>query len=78
MSQNMNRHPIRYHLFILSIWEDGEHLPDGKVIWRFGLEHSQTAQRIGFRQLGELTAYLQMWIEKQGRLENDSSSVVSE
>lgn len=57
--------PPRYHHYILLMWEergaDGSH-----AAWRFSLQDSQKEARIGFKNLEELTAFLEKWM-------NDSS-----
>ncbi len=59
--------PPRYHHFVLLLWEergaDGSH-----AAWRFSLQDSQKEARIGFKNLRELMAYLERWM-------NDSSEV---
>lgn len=54
--------PPVYHHFILLVWEergaDGQH-----VVWRFSLQDSQKETRFGFKDLEELTAYLEKWMK---------------
>ncbi len=54
--------PPRYHHFVLLVWEergaDGQH-----VTWRFSLQDSQQEARIGFKNLEELTAFLEGWMK---------------
>ncbi len=54
--------PPRYHHFVLLVWEErdanGQH-----VTWRFSLQDSQKEARIGFRNLGELTVFLERWMK---------------
>ena len=54
--------PPRYHHFVLLVWEergaDGQH-----VTWRFSLQDSQKEARIGFKNLNDLTAFLERWME---------------
>ena len=58
--QSLPRPPV-YHHFILLVWEergaDGQH-----VAWRFSLQDSRKEARIGFKNLQELTAYLEKWM----------------
>lgn len=53
--------PPRYHHFILLVWEergaDGQH-----EAWRFSLHDPQKEMRIGFKNLEELTAFLESWM----------------
>ncbi|NPV75361.1 MAG: hypothetical protein HPY59_03195 [Anaerolineae bacterium] len=54
--------PVRYHRFILSIWEERD--DDGRrLTWRFGLQDVQMEGRVGFKNLEELMKYLQDWME---------------
>jgi hypothetical protein len=53
----------RYHIFILSLWEEGGAFP-GATSWRFSLEQAQGAGRKGFGSLPELTAFLAAWIQR--------------
>ena len=54
--------PPRYRHFVLLVWEergaDGQH-----VAWRFSLQDSQKEARIGFKNLEELTAFLEGWMK---------------
>lgn len=54
--------PPRYHHFVLLVWEerdaDGHHLA-----WRFSLQDSQEEERIGFKNLDELVAFLERWMK---------------
>jgi hypothetical protein len=54
--------PPRYHHFVLLVWEErdanGQH-----VTWRFSLQDSQKEERIGFKNLEELTAFLERWMK---------------
>ena len=62
--------PPRYHHFVLLLWEecgvDGRH-----IAWRFSLQDSQKEERIGFKNLGELTAFLERWMKSSS--EDDSN-----
>jgi len=61
--------PPLYHHFVLLVWEergaDGQH-----VTWRFSLQDSQKEARIGFKNLEELTAFLESWMKESS--EDDS------
>ncbi|HNE69742.1 MAG TPA: hypothetical protein PLE39_15280 [Anaerolineales bacterium] len=54
--------PSVYHHFILLVWEEcdvmGRHLA-----WRFSLQDSQKETRIGFKNLEELTVFLERWMK---------------
>lgn len=65
--------PPQYHHFILLVWEergaDGQH-----VAWRFSLQDSQKEARIGFKNLEELTKFLEIWMKDSSE---DNSKVLS-
>lgn len=63
MLREPRKRPARYHIFLLSLWEEGGAFPDEARVWRFSLEQAQTAGRKGFRSLAELTAYLEAWTQ---------------
>lgn len=64
--------PPHYHHFVLLVWEEhdveGEHLT-----WRMSLQDSQMEARIGFKNLEELTMFLEQWMKDSS--ENDLSSM---
>jgi hypothetical protein len=66
------RSPV-YHHFVLLLWEersaDGQH-----ETWRFSLQDSQKEERIGFKNLEELTAFLESWMKSSSE---DNSKVLS-
>lgn len=60
MTEISQTRPPHYHHFVLVLWEErdanGQH-----VTWRFSLQGSQKEARIGFKNLEELTAFLERW-----------------
>lgn len=73
MAQIVADRPPRYHLFILSLWEEpgrtpADHPPD----WRFSLENPHTSERIGFKNLAELTNFLDNWTVQVPNIQNES------
>jgi len=64
-----NPRPPVYHHFVLLVWEERD-ANGGHVIWRFSLQDSQKEERIGFKNLEELTAFLERWMK-------DSSQIIS-
>ena len=62
--------PPHYHHFVLLVWEergaDGSH-----AAWRLSLQDSQKEARIGFKNLEELTAFLEKWMKDSS--EDDST-----
>ncbi|NOH02653.1 MAG: hypothetical protein HND47_12195 [Chloroflexi bacterium] len=62
MSKVSQARPPRYHHFILLVWEERD--AEGRhIAWRFSLQDSQKEKRIGFKDLGELAAFLERWME---------------
>jgi hypothetical protein len=61
MLRELRKQPSRYHIFVLSLWEEGGVFPGEEARWRFSLEQAQAARRMGFKDLAELTAYLEAW-----------------
>jgi len=54
--------PPVYHHFVLLLWEERD--ADGRhAAWRFSLQDSQKEARIGFKNLEELTAFLEGWMK---------------
>lgn len=62
MPNFLQARPPQYHHFVLLVWEergvDGQH-----EAWRFSLQDSQKEERIGFKSLNELTAFLESWMK---------------
>jgi hypothetical protein len=62
MTEISQTRPPQYHHFVLLVWEErdvhGQH-----VTWRFSLQDSQKEARIGFKNLDELTTFLERWME---------------
>ena len=54
--------PPHYHHFVLLVWE--ERGADGSyTAWRFSLQDSQKEARIGFKNVQELTVFLEKWMK---------------
>ncbi|MCC7360695.1 MAG: hypothetical protein IT317_14535 [Anaerolineales bacterium] len=51
--------PLRYHTFLLSLWEE----PGSESGWRGSLQNPHTGERFGFRAIAELPAFLRAWIQ---------------
>jgi uncharacterized protein with LGFP repeats len=52
----------RYHHFILLLWEERD--AEGRhVTWRMSFQESHTEERIGFKDIEELTAFLEQWMK---------------
>ena len=62
MTEISQTRPPQYHHFVLLVWEErdanGQH-----VTWRFSLQDSQKEERIGFKNLNDLTAFLERWMK---------------
>lgn len=64
MSRGSSARPPRYHVLVLSLWEEeGRGAGDSRT-WRFSLESPQIGGRKGFRSLTELAAYLAEWTQR--------------
>jgi hypothetical protein len=62
MPNSTNLKSPRYHHFVLLVWEERD--AEGRhVTWRFSLQDSQKEERIGFKNLDELTAFLERWMK---------------
>ncbi|GJQ51587.1 MAG: hypothetical protein HKUEN02_04340 [Anaerolineaceae bacterium] len=73
MSMSLQVRPPKYHHFVLLVWE--ERGADGqRSAWRFSLQDSQNEARIGFKDLNELTAFLERWMKDSSPLNIDSSN----
>lgn len=65
MSQQARERPVRYHIFVLSLWEESDRRADGRPIWRCSLEGTETAGRKGFKDLADLATYLETWTQNR-------------
>ena len=70
MTNISNSCPPRYHHFVLLLWEergaDGSH-----AAWRLSVQDSQKEARIGFKNLEELTAFLEKWMKASSNLDSN-------
>ncbi len=72
MSKFLSPHPPYYHHFVLRVWE--ERGADGQgSAWRFSLQDSQKEERVGFKDLNELTAFLEKWMKDLSESNGDLS-----
>ncbi|GAB4270441.1 MAG: hypothetical protein Kow0080_14890 [Candidatus Promineifilaceae bacterium] len=53
------KRPLRRHTFILILWAEAGVFPGSQPVWRVSLEDTQTARRYGFKDLAELTRFLE-------------------
>ena len=60
MKRNPGDHTLRYHSFILTIWQEGEPMTV-TARWHYSLEFPQTGERIGFRNSADLHAFISQW-----------------
>ena len=54
--------PPRYHHFVLLVWEERD-ADEHHAAWRFSLQDWQKEERIGFKNLDELAAFLERWMK---------------
>lgn len=52
---------MRYHNFILTLWQDGEPQANAPPAWRYSLEHPLTGERHGFKNTDELLRFIRRW-----------------
>jgi len=62
MTELSQTRPPQYHHFVLLVWEERDSIGQ-RVTWRFSLQDSQKEERIGFKNLEELTAFLERWMK---------------
>jgi hypothetical protein len=59
----MGKRPLRYHSFILTMWQEAGLTPKASLVWRIRLEDPYTTERHGFTNLTALVHYLNQWTE---------------
>ena len=63
MLRDPGKRTSRYHIFVLSLWEEGGDYPGDRTKWRYSLENAHRVERKGFKNLEELMAYLEAWTQ---------------
>ena len=58
MTQTLSQPRLRYHRFILALWQEADEGPGDHASWRFSLEDPHTGQRLGFAEFDQLIAFL--------------------
>jgi hypothetical protein len=71
MPQTSSPSRLRYHSFILALWQEADRLGEEHASWRFSLEDPHTAARVGFTSIDELASHLQTWTQRHD--EHDGS-----
>ena len=56
---NFSKKPPRYHIFLLTLWEERSQDLAKAAVWRFRLEIPRSGERRGFATLEELMAFLE-------------------
>ena len=59
--------PPRHEAFILRLWQDGRGREDDQPVWRLSLENPHTSERMGFKDLEALVAFLEQWMGESGQ-----------
>jgi hypothetical protein len=59
----MEKRPLRYHSFILTLWQETEAASGSHPVWRFRLEDPHTSERRGFTDMADLLRFLSQWAE---------------
>ncbi|HQX85433.1 MAG TPA: hypothetical protein PKV23_08090 [Aestuariivirga sp.] len=62
MNTSPGKRTMHYHSFILTLWQEGETMPNAPTIWRYSLANPHTGERIGFRDAVELGRFLTQWV----------------
>ena len=62
MNEILQTRSPQYHHFVLLVWEERDSIGQ-RVTWRFSLQDSQKEERIGFKNIEELTAFLERWMK---------------
>lgn len=62
MLQKTDTPPRRYNFFILGLWQQPGRQTGAPVDWRIVLEDPHTAERSSFKDMTELTAFLNKWM----------------
>ncbi len=74
MTEISQARPPHYHHFVLLVWEErdvnGQH-----VTWRFSLQETQKEERIGFRNLEELTGFLERWMKSSSEADSNKKEM---
>ena len=63
MLRDPGKRTSRYHVFVLSLWEEGGDYLGDRAKWRYSLENAYRVERKGFKNLEELMAYLEAWTQ---------------
>jgi len=61
-----SRDHIRYHAYILRLWQERPATTDQSSVWRFSLEDTRTRQRRGFADLDKVLSFLRAQVEEGG------------
>ena len=46
----------------MRLWQDGRGREEDQPIWRLSLENPHTSERMGFKDLEALVAFLEQWM----------------
>jgi hypothetical protein len=74
MPYSVETRPPVYHHFVLLVWEERD-AEGTHVTWRFSLQDSQKEARMGFKNLEELTAFLEGWMKSSSEDNSEVSSL---
>jgi hypothetical protein len=67
-----NQSPPRYQFFILGLRLQPTSHSSERSMWRLSLEDPNTTERSGFKNLTELHAFLQAWMDDAIRREDEA------
>jgi hypothetical protein len=57
--------PARRLVYVLTAWEERRATADRSAVWRFSLEDTCGRQRLGFKDLDELTTFLARQVDAE-------------
>lgn len=47
----------------MRLWQEGRGREEDQPIWRLSLENPHTSERMGFKDLATLVAFLEQWMD---------------
>ena len=66
MPKSLETRPPKYHHFVLLVWDERD-LSGRHLTWRFSLQDLQKEERVGLKNLDELTTFLERWLENPSK-----------
>ena len=63
----INPQPPRYHIYLLTLWEERNEDPNSPTMWRFRLEDPRTGRRRGFANVEALVEALKREVNESDK-----------